>query len=717
MPTKKKAKRVQKISPGDYTQRAIKEYGTYVNEDRATADSRDGLKPVQRRILFSAWKIGTKPTKPHVKCARIVGDTVGKYHPHGDSAVYGTLVNMVHAQHALMDGHGNFGSLTKPEFAAMRYTEARLSKIGMAMFDDSSVMEMMENYDGKDMEPVVLPARVPVLLMNGSEGIGVGVSANVPPNNLRELFAATELLMEDPESEEIYDVLHGPDFGYGHLISSRSEIRRVYEEGQGSLRFRCKYHYEIRDGKNELVITEFAPRFNYRSFVEKCKPLMEEGVIDHVSNNTSHKTGLRICVGFRSPKLLKERFLKLLRVSGSWHFNALSNRSFKRYSVRGLLLDFIEFRRDIEEKVLRHQLEQARSKLLKEKAKLAASKNLRALMDALEKNLPEEKLIKAIVKALELDSDEQAKYLLSCPIRTLARVNREKTVESIKELRSQIKAIKTDLKDIDAVVLRRFKEIVDKFGKERGTTHSKKEPLVAESVGSIFVGMTEGGGFNKFTTFPRTNKQDFDYMVITDDLVTAVCQNGKARVVEVQTQKRGGLKIGKSPIVGAVPSTRRYMIVLDELGKGIVIDQKRLNLKKGELDFNTMKTEANILGAWGADADDQIVVWNDSFFEVMTGSSLKTRRKNSLGYRLLKGRKPYDLIVVPRGCYVITDEGERIKDYEELHTRDLYARDLFVIAKKANIVMIEDKKFQLSGMEIEMKYERGDAVDLVFPMV
>ena len=244
------------------------DYAMSVIASRALPDVRDGLKPVQRRVLYSMIELNNGPDKPHRKCARIVGDTMGKYHPHGDSSIYGALVNMAQpwsTRYPLVDGHGNFGSMDGDGAAAMRYTEARLSKISMAMMEDinKDTVDFMPNFDETEKEPVVLPSRFPNLLVNGTTGIAVGMATNIPPHNLREVISAVVKMIDnqiaedrDTTMEEILDIVKGPDFPTGGMILGHSGIDQAYRTGRGKIRVRAVTNIEpMANGKNRIIVT------------------------------------------------------------------------------------------------------------------------------------------------------------------------------------------------------------------------------------------------------------------------------------------------------------------------------------------------------------------------------------------------------------------------------------------------------------------------------
>lgn len=280
------------------------DYAMSVIAARALPDVRDGLKPVQRRVLFSMIELNNGPDKPHRKCARIVGDTMGKYHPHGDSSIYGALVNMAQdwsTRYPLVDGHGNFGSVDGDGAAAMRYTEARLSKISMEMLADinKDTVDFMPNFDETEKEPVVLPSRFPNLLVNGTTGIAVGMATNIPPHNLREVINAVVKIIDNEveqdrgtDIEELLDIVKGPDFPTGGMILGTTGINEAYRTGRGKIRVRAVTNIEpMNNGKNRIIVTELPYMVNKARLIEKIaelvrdKKLMESQI--YVMNQTA----------------------------------------------------------------------------------------------------------------------------------------------------------------------------------------------------------------------------------------------------------------------------------------------------------------------------------------------------------------------------------------------------------------------------------------------
>ena len=272
------------------------DYAMSVIASRALPDVRDGLKPVQRRVLYSMIELNNGPDKPHRKCARIVGDTMGKYHPHGDSSIYGALVNMAQewsTRYPLVDGHGNFGSVDGDGAAAMRYTEARLSKISMEMLADinKDTVDFIPNFDGTEKEPVVLPSRYPNLLVNGTNGIAVGMATNIPPHNLREVIDGVVKIIDnrieedrDTTIEEILEIVKGPDFPTGATILGTRGIEQAYRTGRGKIRVRAVTNIEpMQNGKNRIVVTELPYMVNKARLIEKIAELVKDKKIDGIT--------------------------------------------------------------------------------------------------------------------------------------------------------------------------------------------------------------------------------------------------------------------------------------------------------------------------------------------------------------------------------------------------------------------------------------------------
>lgn len=318
------------------------DYAMSVIASRALPDVRDGLKPVQRRILYAMIELNNGPDKPHRKCARIVGDTMGKYHPHGDSSIYGALVNMAQewsTRYPLVDGHGNFGSVDGDGAAAMRYTEARLSKISMEMLSDinKNTVDFDPNFDETEKEPVVLPARFPNLLVNGTSGIAVGMATNIPPHNLREVIGGVvkiidNIVEEDRETtiDEVIDIIKGPDFPTGATILGRSGIEEAYRTGRGKIRVRAVTNIEpMANGKNRIIVTELPYMVNKARLIEKIAELHKDKKVDGITElrDESNREGMRICIELRkdvNPNVVLNQLFKHTQLQDTFGVNMLA---------------------------------------------------------------------------------------------------------------------------------------------------------------------------------------------------------------------------------------------------------------------------------------------------------------------------------------------------------------------------------------------------------
>lgn len=338
------------------------DYAMSVIVARALPDVRDGLKPVHRRILYGMNELGVTPDKPHKKSARIVGDVMGKYHPHGDSAIYESMVRMAQPfsyRYMLVDGHGNFGSVDGDGAAAMRYTEARMSKLAMEMLRDinKDTVDFQSNYDDTEREPAVLPARFPNLLVNGTTGIAVGMATNIPPHNLNEVIAAIDLLMENPEvtTSELMEVLPGPDFPTGGIVMGKSGIRRAYETGKGSITVRGKVEVtEMPNGKERILVTELPYMVNKAKLIERISELHRDKRIEGITDlrDESSREGMRIVIDVRrdvSASVILNNLYKMTALQSSFGFNMLAIEKGvpKILSLKRILENYIEHQQEV----------------------------------------------------------------------------------------------------------------------------------------------------------------------------------------------------------------------------------------------------------------------------------------------------------------------------------------------------------------------------------
>ena len=354
-------------------------YAMSVIASRALPDVRDGLKPVQRRILYAMIELNNGPDKPHRKCARIVGDAMGKYHPHGDSSIYGALVNMAQewsTRYPLVDGHGNFGSVDGDGAAAMRYTEARLSKISMEMLADinKNTVDFVPNFDETEKEPAVLPARFPNLLVNGTSGIAVGMATNIPPHNLKEVIGGVvkiidNIVEEDRETslEEIMEIIKGPDFPTGATILGRRGIEEAYRTGRGKIRVRAVTNIEtMANGKSRIIVTELPYMVNKAKLVEKIAELHKDKRIDGITDlrDESNREGMRICIELRkdaNANVVLNQLYKHTQMQDTFGVNmlALVDKEPKVMNLLQMLQHYLTHQEDVVTRRIKYDLNKA----------------------------------------------------------------------------------------------------------------------------------------------------------------------------------------------------------------------------------------------------------------------------------------------------------------------------------------------------------------------
>ena len=467
------------------------DYAMSVIAARALPDVRDGLKPVQRRVLFSMIELNNGPDKPHRKCARIVGDTMGKYHPHGDSSIYGALVNMAQkwsTRYPLVDGHGNFGSVDGDGAAAMRYTEARLSKISMEMLADinKDTVDFAPNFDETEKEPVVLPSRYPNLLVNGTSGIAVGMATNIPPHNLREVIGGVVKIIDnrveeerETSLEEILEIVKGPDFPTGATILGKAGIEEAYRTGRGKIRVRAVYDIEtLANGKNRIVVTELPYMVNKARLIEKIAELVKEKKVDGITDlrDESNREGMRICIELRrdvNANVLMNRLLKHTQLQDTFGviMLALVNNEPRILNLKQMLEYYLQHQEEVVTRRTKYDLNKA-----EERAHI-----LEGLIKALDHIDEVIKIIRgsanvADAKAQLMErfdlSEIQAQAIVDMRLRALTGLEREKLENEYKELMEKIaelKAILSDEKKLLGVIREEIIVISDKYGDDRRT--------------------------------------------------------------------------------------------------------------------------------------------------------------------------------------------------------------------------------------------------------
>ena len=532
---------------------------------RALPDVRDGLKPVHRRILHGMNELGNTPDKAHKKSARIVGDVMGKYHPHGDSAIYDAMVRMAQDfsyRNPLVDGHGNFGSVDGDAAAAMRYTEARMSKIALALLQDinKNTVDFRENYDGSESEPTVLPAKFPNLLVNGASGIAVGMATNIPTHNLRETIEACRVILRNPDATtaDLMDVLPGPDFPTGGIILGKSGIRKGYETGRGSIQVRAKTRIEEKNGRETIIVDELPYLVNKAKLHEKIVELARDKKIDGITavRDESDRDGMRLIIEVRrdaSAAVILNNLFKLTQLQTSFGFNmvAIVNGTPRTLSLK----EIIEYYLDHQREVIRR-----RTIFDKEKAEARAHilEGLRIALDHIDAiiSIIRNSDTGAIAKERLINeyslTDRQAQAILDMRLVRLTGLEREKVedeYQSLLALIADLEDILSNQERIDNIIEEEMVEIADKFGDDRRTElmigealSIEDEDLIEEE--EVVITLSHNGymkrmPMSEFKTQNRggrgvkgmgTNDDDFVETILstsTHDLILFFTNNGK----------------------------------------------------------------------------------------------------------------------------------------------------------------------------------------------
>ena len=468
------------------------DYAMSVIAARALPDVRDGLKPVQRRVLYSMIELNNGPDKPHRKCARIVGDTMGKYHPHGDSSIYGALVNMAQdwsTRYPLVDGHGNFGSVDGDGAAAMRYTEARLSKISMKMLADidKNTVDFSPNFDETEKEPDVLPARFPNLLVNGTTGIAVGMATNIPPHNLREVVKAVVKIIDnrieegrETEIEEILDIVKGPDFPTGAMILGTRGIQEAYRTGRGKIRVRAVTEIEsMPNGKSRILVSELPYMVNKARLIEKMAELVRDKKIDGITAITdeSSREGMRINIELRrdvNANVVLNQLFKHTQLQDTFGviMLALVNKQPKVLNLLEMLQHYLRHQEDVVTRRTQYELNKAEERAHILKGLLIALDHIDEVISIIRASRTAALAKEALMTRFEL-SDAQAQAIVDMRLRALTGLEREKIEAEYEALMAKIKELRAILADENlllGVIKTEIMEIADKYGDERRTS-------------------------------------------------------------------------------------------------------------------------------------------------------------------------------------------------------------------------------------------------------
>ena len=497
---------------------------------RALPDVRDGLKPVHRRILYSMQELGLEPQKGYRKCARIVGEVLGKYHPHGDSSVYDALVRMAQdfsLRYTLVDGHGNFGSVDGDSAAAMRYTEAKMNKIAVEMLRDirKETVDFMPNFDGEEKEPVVLPSRYPNLLVNGSSGIAVGMATNIPPHNLGEIIDGTIMLIDNPETTvlELMTAIQGPDFPTGAIVMGKAGIRAAYETGKGKIVVRAKTEIEEENGRNRIVVTEIPYQVNKAKLIENIADLVKDKKITGISDlrDESDREGMRIVIELKrdaNPNVILNLLFKHTKMQDTFGviMLALVDNEPKILNLKEVLTHYIEFQKEVVTRRTVFELNKAEARAhILEGLKIALD-NIDDVIHIIRNSKTSDIAKSTLMERFQL-SEKQAQAILEMRLRRLTGLERDKIEEELNEIMQYIEYLNSILADemkLLGVIKEELREIKSKYNDERRTEIQKV-----------------------------VNEIDIEDLIQEEDVVITLTNSGYIKRISADTysaQRRGG---------------------------------------------------------------------------------------------------------------------------------------------------------------------------------
>lgn len=613
--------RVEPVELEDEMQRSFLEYAMSVIVERALPDVRDGLKPVHRRILYSMMESGVTPANPHRKCARVVGDVMGRYHPHGDAAIYDTLVRMAQDfsyRYELIDGHGNFGSVDGDRAAAMRYTEARLALVAIELLDDirKETVDFVDNYDGSMQEPVALPGKFPNLLVNGSSGIAVGMATNIPPHNLGEVVDAINAVIDDPEVglDSLMDRVRGPDFPTGGIIMGKAGIRQAYSTGRGIIQVRALAHTEqVKGGRQRVVITEIPYQVNKSKLSQKIAQLVKSKTIAGISDlrDESDRSGMRLVIEIKreaDPEVVLNQLYKHTQMQTSFGIImlALVDGVPRTLPLKELLQKHVEHRQEVVTRRTGFDLRKAEERAHILEGLLVAIDNIDETIELIRASKTVDEARDKLITRFKL-SEVQAQAILDMRLQRLTGLERQKVKDELKELRQRIKELKGILADpskVLALIKDELEEIRSKYSDER---------------------RTEVGG--------EAEDLSMEDLIAEEEMVISITHSGYAKRVPVTTfrkQKRGGrgvtgMDLKEGDFVEHLFITTTHHFILFFSNKGKVYRLKVFELPTGS---RTSKGKAmvNLLPLEPAEKIVEVIATKD--FE--GGKYLVTATKNGI---------------------------------------------------------------------------------------
>ena len=696
-------------------------YAMSVIVARALPDVRDGLKPVHRRILYGMSELGVTPDKPYKKSARIVGDVMGKYHPHGDSAIYESMVRMAQDfsyRYMLVDGHGNFGSVDGDGAAAMRYTEARMSKIAVEMLRDinKDTVDWQPNYDDTEREPAVLPARFPNLLVNGATGIAVGMTTNIPPHNLAEVISAIHLLMDNPDATvaDLMEVLPGPDFPTGGIVMGKSGIRKAYQTGRGNIIVRAKVDIQDqKNGKQRIIVTELPYMVNKAKLIERIAGLARDKEIEGITdiNDESDREGMRIVIDVRrdaSASVILNNLYKMTLMQTNFGFNMLAivKGAPKVLSLKQILIYYLEHQEDVIRRRTQFDLKKAQ-------ARAHILKGLRIALDHIDEIIAiiRQSQTSEIAKNQLMDnyglSDKQAQAILDMRLVRLTGLEREKIESEYQDLLKAIADYKEILasKDcINQIIYEELMEIQRKFGDKRRTElmvgevlSIEDEDLIEEE--EVAVTLTHNGYIKRLPTTEFKSQHrggrgiqgmdvhDDDFIehlltTSTHDVLLFFTNAGKVYRMKAYEIPEYGRTAKGIPVINllGVNSGEKIQAVVNVTGdasasdnylffttvKGVVKRtpvQEFANIRSNGLKAITLKDDDELIGVTITDGHQNVIIGtHDGYAVSFDETTVRSMGRTASGVRGIRLRDDdfvigFDVLKPDSNVFIITEKG------------------------------------------------------------
>jgi len=672
----------------------MREYGTYVIEDRAVPDYRDGCKPSQRRVLFAMKQLGITPSGNAIKCQRIVGDTNGKYHPHGDASTFSTLVEMTHVRYPLINGVGNFGSEISSA-AAPRYIEAKFHKLANPHFECIAVADMVQNYSSTDTEPVIINTRIPYLLMNGASGIAVGMSTNIPSHNLEELTKALIYVAKSGKEATVDGILkfvRGPDQRAGGILTSSAKaIKELYETGRGRLEYACEYRFEKDGDITNIVAYGFPDGFSINSFLKKAGEMVEKKVIKYVESDFELPAGKKsendkivvVRVGVDN-KTSMEKVVKMLRCAESYQFNVTVRHAdrtdLRSMTMLSIMRGWIRWRKGEEKKML--ELEQAdlNASLRREELRLKGMLNIDAVIDAIKQSKvdPAEHLSKALKISLE-----DAQFIGSIPVFQLKKANVDEQKSKIAKIKAELERVADDLAHLTRVVIRHLKKLEQHFD-ERRTKIGTRGPQLSkfETTGDpvVVAVSTEGKLFSHLDEKGSTNAD----LSATGTFAGAVIFSKTGVVCYLSPGEMQG-KAGAAYVncVGIAPQEASHIIGIGKNGFCVKtpMQQRRAEfplIKATELIYGNALNDTSKVLVWGRSEEE---------FAYIPGSKISETRSNVAGKKLVNF-KPKKALILHEGQKLCSSDGSSVSPQKA----EEYYKDKLYVLDSRNIVFLKSGK-------------------------